>query len=332
MTGLQDQDDHSDTLRIVLRQAARNAMDVFHFRNFEAPGPHQAVLTIGNFDGVHIGHQALIRQVVRDARQMGVQCALLTFQPHPQSVLQAHPPPIITSIAMRRRLFQQLGLDAAFFIPFTREFARKSPETFVRQYLLAYFRIKKLIVGFDFQFGHERRGSAEILRGLSEEFGFQFEIFPQVSLGEEKVSSSNIRAALAEADFARAERLLGRPFSVLEEVQRGEQRGRGIGFPTVNQVPAEPLPLSFGVYASRVIVQERTYGAVSNYGVKPTVGTDKPLLESYLFDFDGQIYGELAEVFPLRQLRSERKFPSLDALKRQIAVDRDGALSYLDSL
>jgi riboflavin kinase/FMN adenylyltransferase len=307
-------------------------MDVFQFRRFDAPGPHDAVVTIGNFDGVHLGHQALIRQVVREARETRVRSALLTFHPHPQSVLRADPPPIITTVPLRLRLFEALGLDAAYFIPFTRELARKSPEEFVREYLLSYFQVRKLIIGFDFHFGRGREGSAELLQRLSTEHGFAFEVYPEISLGGEKVSSSRIREALGEADFATAGRFLGRPYSVLETVVQGEQRGRQLGFPTLNQVPEEPLPLPFGVYAARIVVRGRSHDGVCNYGVRPTVGGQQPTLESYLFDFDGQVYGERAEVFPLRLLRAERKFPSLDALKEQIAADREAARAYLASL
>jgi riboflavin kinase / FMN adenylyltransferase len=308
-------------------------MDIFQFRRSDDPEPHEAVLTIGNFDGVHLGHQALIRQVVREAHALGVRSALMTFHPHPQSVLRDDPPPMITTVPLRLRLFEQMGLDAAYFVPFTREFARKSAEAFVRETLLAHFRVRKLLIGFDFHFGRNREGSAEVLRRLSVQHGFDFEVFPEVVLAGEKVSSSRIREVLGEADFAAAERLLGRPYSVLEKVLQGEQRGRRLGFPTLNQVPEERLPLPFGVYASRVEVAGQRYEGVSNYGVRPTVdGDGRPVLETFLFAFEGQLYGELAEVFPLRRLRPERKFPSLDALKRQIAADRDAARAYLDAL
>jgi riboflavin kinase/FMN adenylyltransferase len=304
-------------------------MNSFQFRPFDDAAPHEVVLTIGNFDGVHLGHQALIRQVVREAREAGLRSDLLTFHPHPQSVLREDPPPIITTLPLRLRLFEELGLDAAHIVPFTRAFARRSARVFVMEDLLTRFRVRKLIIGFDFHFGRNREGSAEVLRQLSVEHGFAFEVFPAVSLGGEKVSSSRIRAALAEADFAVAESMLGRPYSVLETVVRGEQRGRRIGFPTLNLVPDERLPLPFGVYASRVTVQGRSHDGVSNYGLRPTVGGGEPVLETYVFDFAGQVYGEQAEVFPLRLLRAERKFPSLAALQAQIAADRDAAQAYL---
>jgi riboflavin kinase/FMN adenylyltransferase len=303
-------------------------MDIFHFRQFDEPGPHHAVLTIGNFDGVHLGHQALIRQVVREAHQMGVASALLTFEPHPQSVLGDHPVPIITSMALRLRLFEALGLDSAYFIPFTRELAELSPEAFVQVYLLSYFQVQKLIIGYDFHFGHNREGSAALLRALSQRYRFQFEVFPEFALDGSKVSSTRIREALAACDFAAAGRLLGRPWSVLEPVAHGSGRGHELGFPTLNQVPGERLPLPFGVYATRALIEGRPYAGVSNYGVKPTVGVHPPTLETHLFDFAEALYGELVEVVPLRRLREERTFPSLDALRHQIAADREQARAF----
>jgi riboflavin kinase / FMN adenylyltransferase len=307
-------------------------MDIFEFRRSDEPAPHNAVLTIGNFDGVHLGHQALIRQVVREAAGLGVRSALMTFHPHPQTVLREDPPPMITTLALRRRLFEALGLDAAYVVPFTRELAGRTAEDFVQEYLLERFQVRKLVIGFDFQFGRNREGSAAVLRRLSAEHGFAFEVFPEVSLEGQKVSSSRIRELLGQADFAAAERLLGRPFSVLETVVQGEQRGRVLGFPTLNLVPEERLPLPFGVYASRVVVRGQAHGGVSNYGLRPTVGGRRPTLEAFVFDFDAQVYGEAAEVFPLRLLRAERKFPSLDDLKRQIAADRDAARAWLATL
>lgn len=303
-------------------------MEIFHFRKMEAPGPHDAVVTIGNFDGVHLGHQALIAQVVREAAELEVKSALLTFHPHPQSVVRGTAPPVITTPAQRMRLFRQLGLDSSYFIPFTAEFAAKTPETFVQEYLLSYFQVRKLLIGHDFHFGKDRSGSAEVLERLSIEHGFAFEIFPDFSLGSEKVSSSKIRAVLAEPDFRAAERLLGRPFSILEKVTPGEQRGRALGFPTLNQVVEDQLPIPFGVYASRVGIDERSRLGVSNYGIRPTVGGETPVLETHLFDFDEDLYGELVEVYPLHLMRGERRFPSLEALKAQIAKDVEQAQAF----
>jgi riboflavin kinase/FMN adenylyltransferase len=289
-----------------------------------------AVVTIGNFDGVHLGHQALIRRVVEDARVLGAASILLTFHPHPQAVLRAHQVPILTSLRLRLRLFERLGLDEACVIAFTPEFAQIPAERFVEEYLIAPFRLRKLIIGYDFAFGRHREGTAELLMQAAHEHGFGFEVFPAVSVGEETVSSTRIRGFLQAGEFAQAARLLGRPYSVLEPVVRGRQQGRLLGFPTLNQVPEEPLPIPFGVYAVRAQVAEQTLGGVANYGIRPTVeGTTAPILETFLFDFAGDVYDQVVEVLPLKRLREERRFPSLDALKAQIAKDRDAARAYL---
>jgi len=306
-------------------------MKVYRFRNRNSE-PSHAVLTIGNFDGVHRGHQALIRQVVREAGEMGAESGLLTFDPHPQTVLREHPVPMLTSLPLRLKLFEETGLDAACIIPFTRELSRMTPEAFVQEYLIGRFHLRKLIIGYDFAFGRGRSGTAEVLEALSRQHGFEFEVFPEVEHDGETVSSSRIREALQAGDLERAERLLGRCYSVMESVREGLRRGRELGFPTINQVPDQPLALRYGVYASQVLWNGRAYDGVSNYGVKPTVGAEAPVLETYLFDFDADLYGEMVEVVLLRHLRPEMKFDALDALKHQIADDCDAARGYLQSV
>ncbi len=303
-------------------------MKIINFNDHD-PAAGSAILTIGNFDGVHLGHQALIRHVVAEARAEGGTSALMTFDPHPQKVLKDQEVPILTGLALRLRLFEQLGLDGVYLVPFSRELAAKSAEEFVADYLIAHCKVKKLIIGYDFAFGHNRSGTAAVLKQLSARHGFTFEVFPAVSLGEEIVSSTRIRDALRRSDFALAERLLGRPFSVLEPVVEGARRGRQLGFPTANMTPGDLLPLPFGVYVTRVLHDGATYGGVSNYGLKPTVGTAAPTLETLLFDFEGDLYGQTLEVVPLHRVREERRFASLDALRAQIAADAQTARAWL---
>ena len=289
-----------------------------------------AVVTVGNFDGVHLGHQALIRRVVADAHAMDAAGALITFSPHPQSVLRAHQVPILTSLRLRLRLFEELGLDQACVVAFTREFAQIEPERFVRDFLMRPFQLRKLIVGYDFAFGRNREGTAEFLMQTAHEHGFGFEVFPAVTLGDGTVSSTRIRGYLQAGEFGHAARLLGRRYSILEPVVEGRRQGRLLGFPTLNQAPEEILPIPFGVYAVQARVAEATFGGVSNYGLRPTLaGATPPVFETYLFDFSGDLYGELVEVFPLKWLREEHRFASLDALKAQIARDCDAARAFL---
>jgi len=293
----------------------------------------RTAVTIGNFDGVHLGHQALIRRVVEEARVLRTTSALITFHPHPQSVLRSHQVPILTSLRLRLRLFEQLGLDQACVVAFTREFAQIEPERFVDEYLLRSFQLKKLIIGYDFAFGRNREGTAEVLMQTAHQHGFGFEVFPAVTLGDGTVSSTRIRGFLQAGEFGHAARLLGRRYSILEPVVEGRKQGRLLGFPTLNQVPEELLPLPFGVYAVQARAGEQLLGGVANYGIRPTIGgSTQPVLETHLFDFAGDLYGQLVEVFPLKVLREEHRFPSLDALKVQIAKDRDAARTYLATL
>jgi riboflavin kinase/FMN adenylyltransferase len=279
------------------------------------------VLTIGNFDGVHLGHQALIRRTVEDARAQGAEAVVVTFDPHPQQVLKAQPVPLLTTLPLRLRLFEELGADAACVIPFTAELAALSAEAFLRERLLGAFRVSRLVIGYDFAFGHNREGTVEVLRSAGGRYGFTLDIVPAVMLDGEAVSSTRIRASLASADFAAAARLLGRPWSHLAPVERGEQLGRELGFPTLNQPAREPLPIPFGIYASRAVLDGRSYDAASSFGVRPTLDQHEPILETHLFDFAGDLYGKLVEVIPVKLLRPELKFPDLAALKAQIAED-----------
>lgn len=303
-------------------------MKVYRFQQTDPPKT-LGVLTIGNFDGVHLGHQALVSTVVEKAKNMGSGSALVTFHPHPQQVLGNRPVPQLTSLEQRLEIFESLGLDQVTVVPFTKDLASMSAEAFVDEFLLPHFQLRTLVIGYDFAFGKNRAGTADVLSALSKRHGFEFEVFPPVEQNEEIVSSTTIREALKNGDFSMASRLLGRPWGVRGLVAHGPQLGRTLGFPTLNLIPSFLLPLSYGVYASRVRWQGKLYDGVSNYGIKPTVGTETPLLETHLFDFHKEIYGETHEVFPLARLRKEQKFPSLDALKNQIAKDSEQAKAFL---
>jgi len=304
-------------------------MQVIRFRT-QDPAPTHSVMTIGNFDGVHLGHQKLIGQVVQEARETGAQSVLVTFDPHPQAVLHNIILPGLSCMPQRLTQFEQQGLDVACVIPFTAELAKKGAEEFVREYLVEAFQVRRLIVGYDFAFGHNREGTAKVMEELSVKYNFSFEVCQAVADAGNVVSSTRIREALATGDFSLAERLMGRPFSVLGTVARGPQMGRQLGFPTVNVHPDCPLPLTHGVYASRVSWQGEAYTGVSNYGIKPTVGAQGALLETHLFDFDQEIYGDVVEVTPVQFLRPEKKFASLDELKAQIAKDSAEARGILE--
>jgi riboflavin kinase/FMN adenylyltransferase len=295
-------------------------MRVFTFRE-PAPDQNGVCLTIGNFDGVHLGHQALIRHVVERAQATGCASVVVTFDPHPQRVLRDRAVPLLTTLPLRLRLFEGLGVDRACIIPFTRELAAMEPEAFVTRYLLERFSVRRIVIGYDFAFGRNRAGTAAVLERLSERHGFALEVFPAVALGEEVVSSTRIRTLLGRAEFGAAERLLGRPWSLLAPVERGRRLGRTLGFPTINQLTGEVLPIPFGIYAARAIVDGRRFDAASSYGVRPTLGENQPVFETHLLDFQGELYDRLVEVVPVAWLREERRFDTLEALKAQMAED-----------
>ena len=305
-------------------------MQIIRFR--ERPEQEQTVLTIGNFDGVHLGHQALIRRMLQDAGEHNAQSALITFNPHPQSVLLAHRVPILTNLEQRLKLFEQLGLDTVAVIPFTQQLSQQSAEEFVGQFILERFRVRGMVIGYDFAFGRNREGTAAVMEQFSRTHNFFFDVFPAFDFGGDIVSSTRIRGALDKGDFELAAKLLGRPYSVLGPVVRGLRQGRQLGFPTLNLVPEDPLPLNYGVYAVRVSLGGEKLDGVCNYGVKPTVGTAVPTMEVHLFDFSREAYGETVEIFPVTRLRDERKFGSLDELKAQIAKDSDQARGLLSSM
>ena len=292
----------------------------------------ETVLTIGNFDGVHLGHQALIRRVLKDANENNAQSALITFNPHPQSVLLAHRVPILTNLDQRLEMFERLGLDSVAVIPFTQHLSQLSAEQFVEQFILSNFKVKGMVIGYDFAFGRNREGTAAVLEEFSRVHGFFFNVFPAYDFGEDIVSSTRIRGALNGGDFELAGRLLDRPYSVQGPVVQGLRKGRQLGFPTLNLVPEDPLPLVYGVYAVRARLGGEMLEGVCNYGVKPTVGAAVPTLEVHLFDFGREAYGESLEVIPLARLREERKFNSLDELRAQIARDSAQSRELLSAL
>ena len=217
--------------------------------------------------------------------------------------------------------FGELGLSCWWLVHFTPRLARLSAEDFLAQYILAHLQPARLLIGYDFALGHRRAASEAQLTAYARRHGFAIDAFPPWQYDGDVVSSTRIRERLAAADLEGAARLLGRPFSVYARVKRGEQRGRRLGFPTLNQPLAVPLPLRHGVYASWVQVGSRVHAAVSNYGVRPTFGARRPLLETHVLDFRGDLYRRLVNVTPRAFLRSERRFSSPERLAEQLQAD-----------
>ena len=296
------------------------------------PLPKGTVVTVGTFDGVHLGHRAVLAEIVERARKSGRRSVLVTFEPHPLQVVNpAAAPPLLTTGPERREILAQTELDYAIFLRFDRAMAAMSPETFVRQILRQRYHMEELVIGYDHGFGRGRSGGVDTVKRLGKSDGFVVDVVDAVGDHGFPVSSTHIRRAIAGGDLVTAERLLGRPYQVSALVTRGEGRGRTIGFPTANldALPTEKLLPPDGVYAAWVEWAGGRVGAMMNQGGKPTFGEDRRSLEVHLFGFEGDLYGQWLRVEWVQRLRDVCTFRSAEELTRQLDRDRTAALDVL---
>ena len=290
-----------------------------------------SVVCIGAFDGLHLGHQALVRHAVARAQVLGVDAAALSFEPLPREFFAAaSPPPRLGPVRAKFEGLRHLGADVVGLLRFDARMAAMSPEAFVDAVLVQRLRAREVWVGPGFRFGHKRAGDLATLQALGREAGFiAGEIEPLVVDGE-RVSSTHIRAALVAGDFEHAARLLGRPYTVSGRVVRGKQLGRTLGYPTANLRFGGKVPALRGIYATRVHgIGDAPWPSVSSFGTRPTVGGVEPLLEAHLFDFDGDLYGRRIEVEFVARLRDEEKFDDLPSLVAQMDLDAAQARAVL---
>jgi riboflavin kinase / FMN adenylyltransferase len=286
------------------------------------------VLTIGNFDGYHLGHQALVEQVLKDTKRLEAKGGVLTFDPHPKELLQSQIPfRHIYRNETKWEFLEQSGLDAAFVIPFTHDFAALSSQEFLNQ-LFSFIQLKKIIVGYDFNFGKSREGSAGLMQREAEKQGIEFQQLEAVRIGEITISSTMVRRLLFEGDFKNVEKYLGRKWSITGEIKEGKRLGITIGFPTMNLEPDVLLPLKKGVFCCQVDLKGKRRNGVCNVGVVPTFDGKILKVEAHLFDFNEEVYGEVLTVYPVKFLREEQKFNSVDELKNQIRNDAETAREY----
>lgn len=293
------------------------------------------IAAIGNFDGVHLGHQHLLKDTIAFAQAHGARPAALTFDPHPRRFFQPDAPPFrLTGAGMRRDLLEQYGAEKVFVLTFDRSLSALTPKEFMVSVLKDKLGLAGVVAGADFRFGKGRAGGIEALQTIGEDAGLLIRIAEVVSdgPGAEKYSSSDVRSALAEGDVKTAARLLGHHWAVRGRVVEGQKLGRTLGFPTANFTLGDLVHPRAGVYATRVRHGGENYDAVSNFGRRPTVGADAPLLETHLFDFDGDLYGAEIDVEFIAFLRDEQKFDGLDGLKSQIAEDSAQAREILSAL
>ncbi|MFL5496461.1 MAG: bifunctional riboflavin kinase/FAD synthetase [Gemmatimonadales bacterium] len=296
--------------------------------------PGGSTVTVGSFDGVHLGHQAVLREIAARAEAAGRASVLVTFEPHPLEVVNPQAaPPLLTTGPERREILAQTPLDYAVFLRFDRQLAGYSPEEFVTRVLLDRCGTRELVIGHDHGFGRGRSGDVETLRRLGGVYGFEVDVVGAVDFGDQHVSSSRIRRAIAGGDLVTAARMLGRPYQVSGLVGHGERRGRLLGVPTINLtgVPPQKLLPPDGVYAVRVEWRGGRAGGMMNQGPRPTVQDSRRSLEAHLFDFDGDLYGEWVRVEWVERLRDVERFASLEALQQQLQRDRARALAVLAS-
>jgi riboflavin kinase / FMN adenylyltransferase len=291
-------------------------------------------LTIGNFDGVHLGHQAMLQRLRAAAFRANLPATILTFEPHPREFFSpADAPARLTSLREKLELFTACGVDQVYVARFNRAYASMTPQQFIDDLLVKNFKIRWLLVGDDFRFGAQRGGDIALLKQASARCGFELASMGSIEVANERVSSTGVREALGSGDFTRATRLLGRPYCISGRVAHGKKLGRELGFPTANIVlKRKRVPLN-GIYAVKLHgIQQKPLPAVASLGVRPTVMDGAaPLLEVHILDFDQNIYGRRISVEFLRKLRDEEKYPDLESLRRQIAIDVENARTYLNS-
>ncbi|BCW90293.1 Bifunctional riboflavin kinase/FMN adenylyltransferase [Alphaproteobacteria bacterium SO-S41] len=302
-------------------------------RHFEAiaPAARGAVVAIGNFDGVHLGHQALIAEGQRIAKDLRAPFGILAFEPHPQEFFRRTPEKFrLTPFRTKAEMLKATGVEVLYALPFNAKMAAMTADQFIAEVLVAGLGVRHVLIGGDFQFGKNRSGGVAELQAAGAAQGFGVTIFSAVmGAGDHKISSTDIRTALKEGRPRDAARLLGHPWTVSGHVLHGDKRGRTIGFPTANVSLKGYLEPALGVYAVRVSSGGATYGGVANFGRRPTFDKQDTLLEVHLFDFAGDLYGKQIDVAFVDFIRAERKFAGLDALKAQITADGEEARRLL---
>ncbi|HXG04656.1 MAG TPA: bifunctional riboflavin kinase/FAD synthetase [Candidatus Binatia bacterium] len=287
------------------------------------PDAGPTAVALGVFDGVHLGHRAILARAVERGRQVGVTPVACTFDPHPLEVLQPDQAPVpISDLEERLSLIADTGIETTLVLAFTAELAAMAAEAFVKEVLLDRLQAREVVVGFNHRFGRGARGDPALLQALGERLGFQAHVVPPLTVEGVTVSSSGIRKALQEGDVERAARWLGHPYTLVGVVERGAGRGHGLGFPTANVRPTRPPLVPTGVYAAQLLLGRGVAApAVVNIGVRPTFGESRLVVEAHVLDFSGDLYGQTVRLALLRRLREERRFPDVDALRRQIAAD-----------
>lgn len=297
------------------------------------PEIQNAIVTSGTFDGVHFGHQKILKKIVKTAKELNGKSVVLTFWPHPRFVLfpEEKTLKLLSTFEEKAQLLEEVGIDYLVKVEFTKAFSQLSSESFIQNMLVEKLKTKKLIIGYDHRFGKNRSGSFEYLKENSDRFGFEVEEIPRQDIDDVGVSSTKIRQALFHGEVDLAAEFLGRLYSIQGTVVEGKQIGSKLGFPTANISVAEDFKLipKDGAYAVRARVNNQWHKGMLNVGIRPTVGGLHRVIETHLFDFDEQIYNQPIQIEFVKYLRDEQKFDSLEHLKIQLQKDKNEALRTL---
>jgi riboflavin kinase/FMN adenylyltransferase len=305
------------------------------FRHIDDPRLRldRSIVTMGNFDGLHLGHQCLVRNAVEDARRLGIPSVVLTFEPHPLKVLAPErAPKLILAHKDKMQLLQSFGIDIVVIQNFDASFASLQPAPFVKNFLVDRLHLEKIWVGSDFRFGQGRKGTISDLIAEGAALGFQVGAVDPIVVGGARVSSSKVRQLIEEGRVDEAQRILGRYHFISGKVVTGHRRGRGLGFPTANiSTRTEVVPLD-GIYATFVEIGTERCFSVSNIGVNPTFGAGPRTVETFILDFNADIYGKALRLFFVKRIRAEKKFPSVEQLVAQMHEDVKNARAIFDRL
>lgn len=307
-------------------------MKVYHSTE-QMPEFRNAVVTIGTFDGVHIGHQQILTQLKQEAARIGGETVIITFHPHPRKVVAAGQAPVylINTIEEKIELLEKNGINNLVVVPFTEIFSQQAPEEYIEHFLVEKFHPHTVIIGYDHRFGKGRKGDYKMLEDYSARLGFALKEIPAHVIDDSTVSSTRIREAVLSGDIEQAKSLLGYDFFFEGKVVEGNKLGRTLGYPTANLQLAteEKLVPGNGVYAVTVVLQSgETKQGMMNIGVRPTVDGTKRMIEVNIFDFNQDIYGSILRIYVQKYLRGEQKFNGLDALKEQLSIDKQNVLQY----
>ncbi|MHB8111174.1 MAG: bifunctional riboflavin kinase/FAD synthetase [Syntrophorhabdaceae bacterium] len=305
-------------------------MKIFH--SFDVATKYPApILTIGNYDGVHIGHKRIIRKVVDKAREISGTPMLMSFYPHPHAILKPDSYiRLITPPHVKERLVEENGIEVMFEIPFNEQLRTISPESFINDILIGMIGVKAVIVGYDFRFGKDGAGNVDMLREYAQKHGFYFEMVDAITIEGEKIGSNRIRKLILEGDIKKANELLGRPHMIEGIVVHGVNRGKNMGFPTINFSTIFELIPDNGVYITEVELDGKKWPSVTNIGYNPTFDGQKLMVETHILDYEGDLYDREIVIYFFDRIREERKFNNITELKQQIARDVSTARDYFN--